>query len=289
MQMTSKAMTSPAIDHLMPFTHLSAQELHLLPEYEEIKQHFSDFLSMLESAQIRVAQKNDGKWMLNADIKKLILLGFRLGQLVAMGDPALSFVDKDTFPVRQFDPSQKIRIVPGGASVRRGAYVAPSVVMMPPSYINVGAFVDEGCMVDSNGLVGSCAQIGKRVHVSAGVQIGGVLEPVGALPVIIEDDVFIGGNSGIYEGTQVGSEAVIGAGVILTRSSRVYDIVNEEIIASTPEHPLQIPPKAVVIAGARQIKGQFAESHGLSLHAPIIVKYRDDHTDAKTLLEASLR
>lgn len=283
-------MNSVALDHLLSYTQLSAQELLQLPEYEQIKSDFIGFLEMLESAHVRVAQRNEeGKWKVNTEIKQLILLGFRLGQLVAMGDQALSFVDKDTYPVRQFDPSHKIRIVPGGVAVRRGAYIAPSVIMMPPSYINVGAFVDEGCLVDSNGLVGSCAQIGKRVHLSAGVQIGGVLEPVGGLPVIIEDDVFIGGNSGIYEGTHVGCKAVIGAGVILTRSSRVYDLVNETILTSTPHTPLQIPPKAVVIAGARQIKGPFAEEHGLSLHAPIIVKYRDDHTDAKTMLEQSLR
>lgn len=283
-------MNSTAIDHLLSYISLSVHELYHLREYAQAKRDFFEFLELLESAQIRVAQKNEkGKWSVNADIKQLILLGFRLGQLVAMGDPALPFVDKDTFPIRQFDPSHKIRIVPGGVAVRRGAYIAPSVIMMPPAYINVGAFVDEGSLIDSNSLVGSCAQIGKRVHLSAGVQIGGVLEPVGELPVIIEDDVFVGGNSGVYEGTHVDCQAVIGAGVILTRSSRVYDLVNERVISATREVPLQIPPRAVVIAGARQIKGQFAEAHGLSLHAPIIVKYRDEHTDAKTALELSLR
>lgn len=283
-------MNSTVIDNLLSYTKLSAKELQDLPAYEPIKRDFFEFLEMLETAQLRVAQKNDdGKWSVNAEVKQLILLGFRLGQLVVMGDSALPFVDKDTFPIRQFAPSEKIRLVPGGVSVRRGAYLAPSVVMMPPSYINVGAFVDEGCLVDSNSLVGSCAQIGKRVHLSAGVQIGGVLEPVGEVPVILEDDVFIGGNSGIYEGTQIGSRAVIGAGVILTRSSRVYDLVNETILSSTPQTPLKIPPKAVVIAGARKLKGSFAEEHGLSLQTPIIVKYRDDNTDAKTTLEQSLR
>lgn len=278
------------IAQLLGYTQHSAQDLFKLPEYEQIKRQFSEFLTLLESAQIRVAQKNvQGKWGVNADVKQLILLGFRLGQLVSMGDQALSFVDKDTFPIRQFDPSQKIRLVPGGVSVRRGAYLAPSVTMMPPAYVNVGAFVDEGSMVDSHALIGSCAQIGKRVHVSASTQIGGVLEPVGELPVIIEDDVFIGGNSGVYEGTQIGNRAVIGAGVILTRSTRVYDLVNQCTIAASPDTPLQIPDEAVVVPGTRKVKGQFAEEHGLSLYTPLIVRYRDAKTDTKTLLEQSLR
>jgi len=282
--------TTTVIDNLLSYVKLSAQELLNDPMYEQIKGNFSDFLTLLESAQVRVARKDDNdQWKVDTGIKQIILLGFRLGQLVAAGDQALSFVDKDTFPIRRFDPSQKIRLVPGGVSVRRGAYIAPLVTIMPPSYVNVGAFVDEGSMIDSHALIGSCAQVGKRVHVSAGVQIGGVLEPVGELPVVIEDDVFIGGNSGVYEGTYLGYRAVIGAGVILTRSTRVYDLVNECVIAASNDVPLQIPAGAVVVAGARKLKGQFAEENGLSLHAPIIVKYRDDKTDAKTLLEQSLR
>jgi len=282
--------TITVIDKLLSYTCLSVQELIGASFYEQAKSEFEEFLTLLESGEVRVARKNhEGCWVVNADIKKVILLGFRLGQLVAMGDQALSFVDKDTFPIRQFHPDQKIRLVPGGVSVRRGTYVAQSVIIMPPSFINVGAFVDEGTMVDSHALVGSCAQIGKRVHLSAGVQVGGVLEPIGELPVVIEDDVFIGGNSGVYEGTHVGHRAVIGAGVILTKSSRVYDLVNECTISASEGVPLQIPANAVVVAGSRKIKGQFAEEHGLSLNAPIIVKYRDDKTDAKTALEHSLR
>ncbi len=282
--------TLTLIDRLLQYAHLSAQELLNLPEYEQIKIEFSQFLSLLESAEVRIAQKNiHDNWEVNVEIKKIILLGFRLGQLISMGDESLPFVDKDTFPIRQFTPSEKVRVVPGGVSVRRGAYIAPSVTIMPPSYINVGAFVDEGCMIDSNVLIGSCAQIGKKVHVSAGVQIGGVLEPVGELPVIIDDGVFIGGNSGVYEGTSVGPQAVIGAGVMLTRSSRVYDLINECIISASDTRPLQIPAKAVVVAGARKIKGTFAEEHDLSFQTPIIVKYRDEKTDAKTILEKALR
>lgn len=278
------------IDRLFAYTELSGEALHLLPEYEEIKEAFSAFLSLLEAGTVRVAEKNSlGVWIVHPEIKKIILLGFRLGQLVSSGADTLSFVDKDTYPIRQFDPSQKIRLVPGGVSVRRGAYLAPSVTLMPPSFVNVGAYIAAGSMVDSHALVGSCAQVGKHVHLSTGVHLGGVLEPVGEIPVIIEDDVFVGGNSGIYEGTFVGERAVIGAGVILTRSTRVYDLVHDRMITSTPEQPLQIPPAAVIVPGARQLKGEFAQSHGLSLYTPIIVRYRDAKTDAKTSLEQSLR
>lgn len=282
--------TNAVIQHLLAYTGLSSQELLHLPEYTQIKGKFSDFLSLLESASIRVAHKShQGGWTVNTDIKQIILLGFRLGQLVAMGDQALPFIDKDTFPIRQFVPSERVRLVPGGVSVRRGAHVAPSVTIMPPAFINVGAFVDESSMVDSHALIGSCAQIGKRVHISASAQIGGVLEPVGELPVIVEDDVFIGGNSGIYEGTHIGTRAVIGAGVILTRSTRVYDVVNNCTIVASDDHPLVIPAEAVVVPGARKMKGQYAEEHGLSLYTPLIVKYRDAKTDTKTLFEQILR
>ncbi len=278
------------IEKLLAYTPLSASQLLHLPEYLHLKHDFAAFLTLLESGQLRVAEKDLlGHWNVNTEIKQIILLGFRLGQLVATGDQSLSFVDKDTFPIRQFEPLQKIRLVPGGVSVRRGAYLAPSIVLMPPSYVNVGAYIDEGTMIDSHALVGSCAQVGKRVHISAGVQIGGVLEPVGERPVIIEDDVFIGGNSGIYEGTLVGQRAVVGAGVILTRSSKVYDVVKDAMIVASPEQPLQIPPNAVIVPGAREVKGPFAEQHGLSLYTPIIVRYRDAQTDAKTSLEQALR
>ena len=189
-----------------------------------------------------------------------------------MGDASLSFVDKDTFPARQFAVADKVRVVPGGSSVREGAYVAPSVICMPPMFINVGAYVDEGTMVDSHALVGSCAQIGKRVHLSAAAQIGGVLEPVNAAPVIIEDDVLVGGNCGVYEGTLVRARAVLGAGTILTRSTPLYDIVRGEVYKATDEKPLEVPENAVVVPGSRAVKKGHAAEWNLSLYTPVIVK-----------------
>jgi 2,3,4,5-tetrahydropyridine-2,6-dicarboxylate N-succinyltransferase len=223
-------------------------------------------------------------------VKRGILLGFRLGELKESGDPdSLTFVDKDTFPARDFSVEDGVRVVPGGSSARLGAYIAPGVVCMPPMYINVGAYVDEGTMVDSHALVGSCAQIGKRVHISAAAQIGGVLEPVNASPVIIEDDALIGGNCGVYEGTRVCERGVLGAGVILTRSTPVYDIPNQTIHRATEDQPLTIPANAVVVAGSRAVtKGKGAD-WGLSLYTPVIVKYRDEKTDARVELEDLLR
>ncbi len=201
-------------------------------------------------------------------MKQGILLGFRLGELTKMGDATLSFVDKDTFPARQFAVADKVRVVPGGSSVREGAYVAPSVICMPPMFINVGAYVDEGTMVDSHALVGSCAQVGKRVHLSAAAQIGGVLEPVNAAPVIIEDDVLVGGNCGVYEGTLVRARAVLGAGTILTRSTPLYDIVRGQVYKATDEKPLEVPENAVVVPGSRAVKkGQAADVESFALHA----------------------
>ena len=208
---------------------------------------------------------------------------------VELGDAALPFVDKDTYPVRGFAPADRVRVVPGGSAIRRGAHIAPGVTIMPPAYINVGAFVDEGTLVDSHALIGSCAQVGKRVHVSAGAQVGGVLEPVGAVPVVIEDDAFIGGNTGIYEGTRIGERAVLAAGVVVTRSSRLFDLVNEKEITATEIAPLEIPAGAVVVAGSRPASGEFAKKLGLHAAALLIVKYRDAKTDAKASLEAVLR
>jgi 2,3,4,5-tetrahydropyridine-2-carboxylate N-succinyltransferase len=222
-------------------------------------------------------------------VKKGILFGFKLGRLVELGDAALPFVDKDTYPVRGFSPSDRVRIVPGGSSVRRGAHLAPSVTLMPPAYVNVGAFVDEGTMVDSHALVGSCAQVGKRVHLSAAAQIGGVLEPVGAVPVVIEDDAFVGGNVGVYEGTLVRTRAVLAAGVILTRSTKVFDLVNEKELVASGDAPLEIPAGAVVVPGSRPASGAWAQKLGLHVAAPMIVKYRDEKTDAKASLESVLR
>ena len=251
---------------------------------------FVQFRDALSVGQVRAAEKIGGRWQVNAWVKQGILLGFRIGKLAESGDPrVLSFVDKDTYPLRHFTTSEEVRVVPGGSSVRSGAYVAPSVVCMPPMFINVGAYVDEGTMIDSHALVGSCAQVGKRVHVSAAAQIGGVLEPINASPVIIEDDVLVGGNCGVYEGTQVGARAVLGAGVILTRSTPLFDTVRGEIYRASEAGPLRVPEGAVVVPGARAItKGKAAE-WGLSLYAPVIVKYRDERTDRGVVLEDVLR
>ncbi|MGC2697562.1 MAG: 2,3,4,5-tetrahydropyridine-2,6-dicarboxylate N-succinyltransferase [Candidatus Angelobacter sp.] len=250
---------------------------------------FGEFRQALTAGEVRAAEKHDGQWRVNAWVKQGILLGFRLGELEESGSGALTFVDKDTFPARRFSVDERVRVVPGGSSIRSGAYIAPGVICMPPMYVNVGAYVEEGTLVDSHALVGSCAQVGKRVHLSAAAQIGGVLEPVNASPVIIEDDVLVGGNCGVYEGTQVRSGAVLGAGVILTRATPVYDIVREQVYRSSAETPLVIPENAVVVPGSRAItKGKAAE-WGLSLYTPVIVKYRDEKTQGSIELEDLLR
>jgi 2,3,4,5-tetrahydropyridine-2-carboxylate N-succinyltransferase len=249
---------------------------------------FREFRAALTQGRIRAAEKRGNEWMVNAWVKQGILLGFRLGQLEESGD-ALTFVDKNTFPARHFTLTDRVRVVPGGSSAREGAYIAPSVVCMPPMFINVGAYVDEGTMVDSHALVGSCAQVGKRVHLSAAAQIGGVLEPVNAAPVILEDDVLVGGNCGVYEGTLVRARAVLGAGTILTRSTPVYDIVHGEIYRATAEKPLEIPENAVVVPGSRAIARGKAAEWNLSLYTPVIVKYRDEKTDQALELEELLR
>src|SRR6202142_1272980 len=228
----------------------SIERLAALDEVEhnpEARPAFLEFRDALTHGKIRAAEKIDGRWVVNVWVKHGILLGFRLGELAETGCAALTFVDKDTFPARKFSIADRIRVVPGGSSVRLGAYVAPSVICMPPMFINVGAYVDEGSMIDSHALVGSCAQVGKRVHISAAAQVGGVLEPVNAAPVIIEDDVLVGGNCGIYEGTQVGARAVLGAGVILTRSTPLFDTVSGEIYRATATDPLRVPEGAVVV------------------------------------------
>jgi 2,3,4,5-tetrahydropyridine-2-carboxylate N-succinyltransferase len=286
-------MTSPVDDvfaQLDPFLTLSADALGDVDVRQKARGAFRGFLGLLEAGALRAASRDaSGVWTVDARVKQGILFGFRLGRLVELGDASLPFIDKDTYPVRGFSTSERVRVVPGGSSVRRGAHVGAGVTIMPPAYINVGAFVDEGTMVDSHALVGSCAQIGKRVHLSAAAQVGGVLEPVGALPVIIEDDVLVGGNTGLYEGTIVRARAVLGAGVVLTRSTRVYDLVNERILQSSDDKPLEIPEGAVVVPGARPASGAFAKLHGLTVSTPLIVKYRDDKTDAKAALESALR
>jgi 2,3,4,5-tetrahydropyridine-2-carboxylate N-succinyltransferase len=254
----------------------------------EARRLFLDFREQLTRGNIRAAEKIDGEWRVNVWVKQGILLGFRLGELTETGS-ALSFVDKDTFPARRFTVADRVRVVPGGSSVRAGAYVAPSVICMPPMFINVGAYVDEGTMVDSHALVGSCAQIGKRVHLSAAAQIGGVLEPINAVPVIIEDDVLVGGNCGVFEGILVRARAVLGAGTILTRSTPLYDIVRGEVYRARRGKPLEVPENAVVVPGSRAIKKGKAVEWNLSLYTPVIVKYRDEKTDQGSELEERLR
>ena len=248
------------------------------------------FLSELEEGSVRAAMRDaDGVWQPQTWVKEGILAAFKFGALAEFASGSLSFIDKDTIPARRFKIVDGVRIVPGGSSIRRGAYVGKGVVMMPPAFVNIGAYVDDETMIDSHALVGSCAQIGKRVHISAAAQIGGVLEPIGNVSVVIEDDVVVGGNSGIYEGTIVRGRAVIGAGVILTGSTPVYDTVRGQIYRRTAERPLEIPFGAVVIPGARPMKGAFAEQHALHVTTPMIVKYRDEKTDSSTALEEALR
>jgi 2,3,4,5-tetrahydropyridine-2,6-dicarboxylate N-succinyltransferase len=247
----------------------------------------------LESGAIRSAEPDPSQptgWRVNPWVKRGILLGFRLGHLESVGnDAVLSCVDKNTFPTRRFTPEQNIRVVTGGSAVRAGAYLASGVVVVPPAYVNTGSFVDEGTMIDSHALVGSCAQIGKRVHLSAAAQIGGVLEPVNASPVIIEDDVLVGGNTGVYEGTIVRSKAVLAAGTILTRGTPVYDLPNNTVLRATADIPLIIPPGAVVVPGSRAIQHGPGKELGLSVYTPIIIKYRDEKTELSTALEDILR
>jgi len=257
---------------------------------EEIAEIFGLLKTELNAGRVRAAEKQGDRWVVNTWVKKGILLGFRIGILSDMSiNDRFVFYDKNTFPLKSVSINDGVRIVPGGSSIRDGCYVGKSVTCMPPMYINVGAYVDDGTMIDSHALVGSCAQIGKRVHLSAGTQIGGVLEPIGSLPVIIEDDVLIGGNCGIYEGTIVREGAVIGAGTIITGSTPVYDIVREKIYRRTDESLLEIPAGAVVIPGARPITKGRAKELSLSVYTPIIIKYRDEKTEDAVKLEDALR
>jgi len=254
---------------------------------------FLELRTALEAGTLRSAEPDASLplgWRVNAWVKRGILLGFRLGQMVEMDcGESLSFVDKATYPARRFTVADGVRVVPGGSSVRAGSYVSKGVVVMPPAYINVGAYVDEGTMVDSHALVGSCAQIGKRVHLSAAAQVGGVLEPVNASPVIIEDECLIGGNTGVYEGTVVRRRAVLAAGTVLTRGTPVYDLVRGEVYKATAETPLIIPEGAVVVPGSRAVTKGKGQEWGLSVAAPVIVKYRDDKTELSSALEDILR
>ena len=252
---------------------------------------FLELRAALSQGNVRAAEPDANLptgWRVNAWVKQGILLGFRLGKMKETGSD-FSFVDKDTFPARRFTLNDGVRVVPGGSAVRAGSHVAPGVICMPPCYINVGAYVDEGTMIDSHALVGSCAQIGKRVHLSAAAQIGGVLEPVNASPVIVEDDVLVGGNCGVYEGTLVRSGAVLAPGVVLTHATPLYDLVRGEVLRASGETPLVVPENAVVVPGSRAVTRGKAAEWGISLYAPVIVKYRDDKTDLATALEEVLR
>ena len=249
-----------------------------------------EFRQGLSRGEFRAAEKTSGAWKTNVWVKRGILLAFKIGVIEDRSiKDDFHFFDKDTLPAKVLSTSSGVRVVPGGSTIRDGAYVARNVICMPPMFINIGAYVDEGSMVDSHALVGSCAQIGKRVHLSAAAQIGGVLEPPGALPVIVEDEAFVGGNCGVYEGVLVQSRAVLAPGVILTGATALYDLVRGQVYRKTPETPLTVPAGAVVVPGSRPAAGDFAAKHGVSLYAPVIVKYRDDKTDASTMLEEALR
>jgi len=252
---------------------------------------FLQLKGALNAGTVRAAERGeDGRWRANAWVKAGILLGFRLGRVqpAATGGP-FPFYDKDTYPLRPITQDDGLRIVPGGSAIRDGCYVAPGVVCMPPMYINVGAHVGEGTMVDSHALVGSCAQVGRRVHLSAAAQIGGVLEPAGALPVIIEDEVLVGGNCGVYEGTIVRERAVLAPGTLLTGGTAVFDLVHDRVYRREGDHPLEIPAGAVVVPGTRPVRAGPGRAAGIALYAPVIVKYRDEKTDTAVRLEELLR
>lgn len=253
------------------------------------KDKFSEFLGELESGKIRVAEKVGGEWKVNASVKETILEGFRIGQIKDMSQGQFSYFDKDTFPVRRFSAGDGVRIVPGGSSIRRGAFVAPGAIVMPPAYINVGAYVDTGTMVDSHVTIGSCAQVGKHIHISASTQIGGVLEPAGALPTIIEDGAFIGGNCGIYEGTIVKEGAVIASGVVITSSTPLFDATSGDFVPRTSDGRVVVPSGAVVVSGSKPLRHGPGAGSGVSLYCPVIVKYRDSKTDSSISLEDLLR
>ncbi len=252
-------------------------------------ERFNEVLAALETGELRVAEKTGGEWKVNTWVKEVILAGFRLGKITDMSAGQFPFFDKDTYPVRGFRQEDDVRIVPGGTSIRRGAYLAPGAIVMPPSYINVGAYVGEGTMVDSHVTIGSCAQVGCHIHISAATQIGGVLEPAGAMPTIIEDGAFVGGNCGIYEGTIVREQAVIASGVIITASTALYDATTGEFVPRNADGRVVVPRGAVVVSGSRPVSKGPGAGSGVSLYCPVIVKYRDDKTSGSVSLEELLR
>lgn len=277
-------------------------ELHAYPTGEPLPPDARDvverLLDALQTGSARAAERGeDGVWRAVSWVKRGILVAFRAGTIVPVAGPCAlgplgetgAYFDKDTLPLRRFTEADGVRVVPGGSAVRRGAHLARGVVCMPPMYVNVGAWVGAGTMIDSHALVGSCAQVGERVHLSAAAQIGGVLEPINATPVIVEDEAIVGGNAGVYEGTVVRRRAVLGAGVVLTRGTPVYDLVRERVLRAAPGAPLEIPEDAVVVAGARAVSGAWGRELGLSVYTPVIVKYRDAKTDLATALEDWLR
>ena len=260
------------------------------PSEQEVMPVINELLHLLNTGKVRAAEQDlHGHWRANTWVKRGILLCFKYGRVADMSTGAFRFFDKHTIPMKQMTVDSGVRVVPGGSAIRSGAFVARGVICMPPMYINIGAYVDEGTMVDSHALVGTCAQIGKRVHLSAAAQIGGVLEPAGARPVIIEDDVFVGGNCGVYEGVIVRQRAVLSSGVVLNGSTKIVDAVHGKILQSAPDVPLEVPAGAVVVSGSRPLETAFGKEHGLAVYTPIIVKYRDAKTDAKTALEDALR
>ena len=277
------------IEHLEErITYFSSETV--IENRAEARSLVEEFLNALDIGVIRSAKKVKGVWESVSWVKSGILLTFQIGQNSIFPNEPAPFFDKDTLPLRDTKGLDfNIRIVPGGSSVRRGCFLGENVIVMPPAFVNIGAYVDDNTMIDSHALVGSCAQIGRQVHLSAGCQIGGVLEPIGLRPVIIEDEALIGGNTGVFEGTLVGEGAVLAPGVQLTSATTVYDLVRQTTYSSSLGQPLTIPGGAVVVPGSRPAKGDFASQENLQLYAPVIVKYRDDSTDAATILEEDLR
>jgi 2,3,4,5-tetrahydropyridine-2-carboxylate N-succinyltransferase len=272
---------------------IEALSVENAPSPNEVKAVIEALLDQLNTGKVRAAEPASTdvipEWRVNTWVKQGILLCFKYGKMTNMSVGPFSFFDKQTLPLKTLTPESLVRVVPGGSAIRTGSYLAPGVICMPPMYVNIGAFIDEGAMIDSHALVGTCAQIGRRVHVSAAAQIGGVLEPAGARPVIVEDDAFVGGNCGVYEGVLVRRRAVLSSGVMLNASTKVYDAVRGEIIEATPDKPLEIPSGAVVVSGSRPLKTNFGVQHHLAVYTPIIIKYRDEQTDVKTALEDALR